>query len=85
MAGLNQGKFENLTAYTEVLQDDMLDMLDSGKMICASATALSLSSDALARLNANLTQYRQSIILRTQEISNHPEVIRRLGVIAMNG
>ena len=85
MAGLNQGKFENLTAYTEVLQDGMLDMLDSGKMICASATALSLSPDALARLNANLTQYRHSIILRTQEISNHPEVIRRLGVIAMNG
>ena len=24
-------------------------------------------------------------MLRTQEISNHPEVIRRLGVIAMNG
>lgn len=85
MAGLNQGKFENLTAYTEVLQDGMLDMLDSGKMVCASATALSLSPDALARFNSNLASYRQNIILRTQEISNHPEVIRRLGVIAMNG
>ncbi len=85
MAGLNQGKFENLTAYTEVLQDGMLDMLDSGKMVCASATALSLSPDALARFNRNLASYRQNIILRTQEISNHPEVIRRLGVIAMNG
>jgi len=85
MAGLNQGRFENLTAYTEVLQDGMLDMLSSGKMTCASATALSLSPDALVKLNENLGQYRQSIILRTQEISNHPEVIRRLGVIAMNG
>ena len=36
MAGLNQGKFENLTAYTEVLQDGMLEMIDSGKMVCAS-------------------------------------------------
>lgn len=85
MAGLNQGNFENLTAYTEVLQDGMLEMIDSGKMMCASATALSLSPNALAKLNGDLERYRQSIILRTQEISNHPEVIRRLGVIAMNG
>lgn len=85
MAGLNQGNFENLTAYTEVLQDGMLEMIDSGKMVCASATALSLSPDALGKLNGDLARYRQSIILRTQEISNHPEVIRRLGVIAMNG
>ena len=85
MAGLNQGRFENLTAYTEVLQDGMLEMLDSGKMVSASATALSLSPDALAKLNGDLASYRQKIILRTQEITNHPEVIRRLGVIAMNG
>lgn len=85
MAGLIKGKFENLTAYTEVLQDGMLDMLSSGKMTYASATALSLSPEALEKLNGNLAEYRKSIILRTQEISNHPEVIRRLGVIAMNG
>jgi len=85
MAGLNQGKFENLTAYTEVLQDGMLEMLNSGRMTYASATALSLSPDALDKLNNDLARYRKSIILRTQEISNHPEVIRRLGIIAMNG
>jgi succinyl-CoA:acetate CoA-transferase len=85
MAGLNQGRFEGLTAYTEVLQDGMLDMLSSGKMTCASATAISLSPEALAKLNIDLDIYRKTIILRTQEISNHPEVIRRLGVIAMNG
>ncbi|MBR0564519.1 acetyl-CoA hydrolase/transferase family protein [Azoarcus sp. L1K30] len=85
MAGLNEGPFENLTAYTEVLQDGMLEMLKSGKLGCASATAFSLSNDALAELNADLDRYRERIILRPQEISNHPEVIRRLGVIAMNG
>ena len=85
LAGLNKGRFENLTAYTEVLQDGMLDMLLSGKMTCASATAISLSPEVLVRFNNDLDTYRQSIILRTQEISNHPEVIRRLGVIAMNG
>ncbi|MBI2277127.1 MAG: acetyl-CoA hydrolase/transferase family protein [Dechloromonas sp.] len=85
MAGLNQGPFDNLTAYTEVLQDGMLEMIKSGKLACASATAFSLSSGALAELNADLARYRDQIILRPQEISNHPEVIRRLGVIAMNG
>jgi len=85
MAGLNQGPFDNLTAYTEVLQDGMLEMIKSGKLTCASATAFSLSSGALAELNADLGRYRDQIILRPQEISNHPEIIRRLGVIAMNG
>ncbi|NMF89466.1 acetyl-CoA hydrolase/transferase family protein [Aromatoleum petrolei] len=85
MAGLNEGPFENLTAYTEVLQDGMLAMLKSGKLASASATAFSLSNEALAELNADLARYRERIILRPQEISNHPEVIRRLGVIAMNG
>ena len=85
MAGLDQGPFENLTAYTEVLQDGMLEMIKSGKLGCASATAFSLSSGALAELNSDLARFRDRIILRPQEISNHPEVIRRLGVIAMNG
>lgn len=85
MAGLNHGPFENLTAYTEVLQDGMLEMIHSGKLISASATAFSLSNDALAELYAHLDEYRDKIILRPQEISNHPEVIRRLGIIAMNG
>ena len=57
----------------------------SGKLTCASATAFSLSPTALAELNTDLGRYRDQIILRPQEISNHPEIIRRLGVIAMNG
>ena len=85
MAGLNHGPFDNLTAYTEVLQDGMLDLIHSGKLISASATAFSLSNKALAELYAHLDEYKAKIILRPQEISNHPEVIRRLGVIAMNG
>jgi succinyl-CoA:acetate CoA-transferase len=84
LMGLNDGPFENLTAYTEVLQDGMLEMLRSGKLRSASATALSFSPDALAEFNANIDYYRTRIVLRPQEMSNHPEVIRRLGLIAMN-
>jgi succinyl-CoA:acetate CoA-transferase len=85
MAGLNDGPFENLTAYTEVIQDGMLDMIRSGKLLSASATAFSLSNPALLELNQNMADYRDKILLRPQEISNHPEVIRRLGCLAMNG
>jgi succinyl-CoA:acetate CoA-transferase len=85
LAGLGSGPFAPLTAYTEVVQDGMLRLLRSGTMTVASATAFSLSEDGIADLRANITAYRDQIILRPQEISNHPEVIRRLGCLAMNG
>ena len=85
LAGLVDGPFHDLTAYTEVIQDGMLDLLDSDRLRMASATAFSLSPEAAARLNADMGRYRNRMILRPQEISNHPEVVRRLGCIAMNG
>ena len=85
LAGLLDGPFGFLTSYTEVIQDGMVDLIDSGKMQVASATAFSLSPDYANRMNAEARKYRNQIILRPQEISNHPEMIRRLGVIACNG
>jgi succinyl-CoA:acetate CoA-transferase len=85
LAGLGDGPFENLTAYTEVIQDGMLQLLRTGTMSFASATAFSLSAEGIAELQANIAQYHDRIVLRPQEISNHPEVIRRLGCLAMNG
>jgi succinyl-CoA:acetate CoA-transferase len=77
--------FEQMSAYTEVIQDGMLDLLEAGKLRMASATAFSLSPESAAVLNADMERYRSKIILRPQEISNHPELIRRLGCLAMNG
>jgi len=85
LSSLNNGPFDGLTGYTEVLQDSMLEMLKSGKMTLASATALSLSREGMKEFLDHLDFYRQRIVLRPQEISNHPEVIRRLGLISMNG
>src|SRR5579862_5651746 len=82
--GLEEGKFEDLTSYTEVIQDGMIRLLKSGKMTSASATAFSLSPEMLTEVNADMGSYRERIVLRPQEISNHPEIIRRLGVVAMN-
>jgi len=85
LIGLQEGPFENLTAYTEVLQDGMLDLMKSGKLTFASSTALSLSPPALQDFNQHIRDYRNRVLLRPQEISNHPELIRRLGCLAMNG
>jgi len=85
LAGLGTSDFEDLSAYTEVIQDGMLDLLATGKLSIASATAFSLSPAAVEEFNASAADYADKIVLRPQEISNHPEIIRRLGVLAMNG
>jgi succinyl-CoA:acetate CoA-transferase len=85
LAGLGQTHHRGLTAYTEVLQDGMLDLLESGTLRFASATPFSLSPTGAERFIENIAEFKQRILLRPQEISNHPEVIRRLGVIASNG
>ena len=85
LTGLLDSPFDQLDAYTEVLQDGMLDLLKAGKLRMASATAFSLSPEAATQLNGDMERFRERIILRPQEISNHPELIRRLGCLAMNG
>jgi len=85
LAGLLDSPFENMTSFTEVIQDGMVDLIDAGKIIAASATAFSLSPEAAKKMNNEAANYRKSIILRPQEISNHPENIRRLGVVGCNG
>ncbi|MEJ5919544.1 MULTISPECIES: acetyl-CoA hydrolase/transferase family protein [unclassified Corynebacterium] len=85
LAGLAKSKYENLTSYTEVIQDGMIDLMDAGKMSVASATAFSLSPEYAERMNENAKDYRDKIVLRPQDISNHPGVVRRLGLITTNG
>ena len=85
LAGLQDGGFRGLTAFTEVIQDGMLDLIEAGVITMASATALSLSPEAVERFAANIGLFRERIVLRPQELSNHAELVRRLGCIAMNG
>lgn len=84
MAGLVDSKFENLTCYTEVIQDCMFDLIDAGKVTVASGTSFTPSEQGLDRLLNNMEHYAKHCVIRPMEISNHPEVARRLGVISMN-
>jgi succinyl-CoA:acetate CoA-transferase len=83
--GLQEGPFEGMTAYTEVIQDGLVRLMESGKLISASATAFSLSPEGLRDIMPKIGEYRDRIVLRSQELSNNPGIIRRLGVLAMNG
>lgn len=84
LGGLVESDFENLTCYTEVIQDSMFDLIDAGKVTIASGTSFTPSEEGLIRLLDNMEHYSKYCILRPMEISNNPEIARRLGVIAMN-
>lgn len=70
--------------YTEVVQDSVLELLRSGKCTFASTCSMTFSNEVETELFADLSYFHDKILMRPAEISNNPEVIRRLGVIAMN-
>lgn len=74
----------NFEMYTEVIQDAVIDLIKSGKIGFASGCSLSVSNDILREIYGNLEFFRPKFLLRPQEITNSPEVIRRLGVISIN-
>jgi len=82
--GLAESPFDNLSFYSEVLQDAVFTLFDCGKLRFASGTSLALSADNGPTLLNNIAKYKDRIILRPQIISNNPEVVRRLGLIAVN-
>lgn len=84
LGGLAKGDFEHLTMYSEVLQDSTFELMDSGKMDFASASSITVSEQCYQHLTEHFERYKDKIVLRPQQISNSAEVIRRLGVIAIN-
>jgi propionyl-CoA:succinyl-CoA transferase len=76
--------FPPFTMYTEVFQDSCLDAMRAGRLTGASSCALTLSEGKLHELYDDLSFFEPRIVLRPQELSNHPTVIRQLGVIATN-
>lgn len=82
--GIINSEFEDLQVYSEVLQDAVFDLIDANKVKTASACSITLSQEKMEKVFNSFEKYRDKIIMRPQEISNHPEIIRRLGIIAIN-
>jgi len=84
LMGLNKSKFENLEMYSEILQDSVFTLIKNGKISQASGCAFTPSPKVWKMYKEDPDLYRNKIILRPLDIANSPEVIRRLGVIALN-
>ena len=82
--GLIDSPFRDLQMYSEVLQDSTIELFDAGKLSFASGSSITLGPQMTQRFLSNLPRYKDRMVLRPQEISNHPEVIRRLGIIGIN-
>ncbi len=70
--------------YTEVIQDAVMHLMEQGRCKFASTCALTFSDDAMLHFMDNIDFFRDKVLMRPGEISNSPEIVRRLGLIAMN-
>ena len=73
-----------MTMYTEVIQNSVIDLMLKDKIRFAAGSSLTISDDHLDTMYNNIDEFRNRILLRPQEITNNPEIIRRLGIIAIN-
>jgi len=74
----------DLVYFGEVIQDGLLNLLDSGDLATASATSLALSSKGQDRLFENVERYAEDIVLRPGDLSNSPTLVDRFGVVGVN-
>lgn len=70
--------------YTEVLQDSVVELIKQGRIKFGSTCSLTVTNDCLRSIYDNIDFFKDKLIIRPSEISNSPEVIRRLGVISIN-
>lgn len=82
---LYNSTFQRMRFWTEVFQDGMLRFVENeDKFERASATAISFSKNARGEFDRLFKHIRDRLVLRPMWMSNSPELITRLFVIAMN-
>ena len=70
--------------YTEVIQDSVIDLIKQDRCSFVSGVSLTLSNAVLQGVYDNLESYRGRMLLRPQEITNNPEIVRRIGIVSIN-
>jgi succinate CoA transferase len=70
--------------YTEVIQDAVISLMRSGDIKFASGCSLTISPALLEEVYKDWDFFKNKLVLRPEEISNNPEVARRLGLITIN-
>lgn len=70
--------------YTEVIQDAVIALMREGRVKFASGCSLTVSKEVLREIYADLDFFKPKLVLRPEEISNNPGIVRRLGLITIN-
>ncbi|PID94913.1 MAG: acetyl-CoA hydrolase [Bacteroidales bacterium] len=70
--------------YTEVIQDSVIGLIRKGRVRFVSGCSLTVSKDVMPEIIKDIDFFKDRVILRPQEISNNPEIVRRLGLITIN-
>lgn len=70
--------------FTEVIQDAVIGLLKDGNIKFVSGSSLTLSNPLMEEVFSNLDFFKDKLVLRPQEISNNPELVRRMGLITIN-
>jgi len=70
--------------WTEVIQDAVISLMMDEKVTFASGCSLTVAQPTLQKIYASWDFFRTRLLLRPQEITNNPEIVRRLGVISVN-
>jgi len=81
--GADEG-IPSFEVYTEVIQDSVVKLMQEGTILFASGCSLTVSTPALEEIYRDLPNFKKKMVLRPQEISNSPEIARRLGLISIN-
>ena len=73
-----------IAMYTEVIQDSVIKLMKKGRCKFASGCSLTVSDNVAKEIYDNIDFYRDKLVLRPSEISNSPELARRMGLITIN-
>ena len=77
-------KIPNFEVYTEVIQDAVIGLMETGRITFASGCSLTVSNEVIEKIYKNLPFFKERVVLRPSEFSNNPGIVRRLGLISIN-
>jgi len=77
-------EFKSIDVWTEVVTDGFLDAIDAGKVGAISCTGVCFTTAGMMRMIDDFDKYTKQITIRQASVSNGAEMVRRLGLIAVN-
>ncbi|MBF7084515.1 acetyl-CoA hydrolase [Desulfallas sp. Bu1-1] len=85
MKNLACSDFRDIEVFSAVIGDGVIDLIEAGRCRAATGTGLMVSDNGWEKFCRNINEFKKFLVMRPCEITNHPELIRRLRVIAING